>query len=72
MLIHEIGHCAIHSFGLTEEIHKVVYPEYWIEAEEWICNFIFDYGFSIFKAFSQTMGMNALNYIPQEIEKLVS
>ena len=72
VLIHEMGHCALHSFGLIDEIHRVVYPEYWIEAEEWICNFIFDYGLSIFKSFYQVMGISALNYIPREIEKIVA
>ena len=31
------------SFGLIEELHRLVKPEYWIEAEEWVCNLLADY-----------------------------
>lgn len=72
VIIHELGHCAIYSFGLDLDIHKMVKPEYWIDAEEWICNFLFDYGLKIFKTAGKVVGLDALNYIPQEIERLVS
>lgn len=48
VLIHELGHCYIFSYGLIDDIHKAVKPEYWLEAEEWICNFIANYGPYIF------------------------
>ena len=48
VLIHELGHCAMISFNLIEDIHRMVKPEYWFEAEEWLCNFLSDYGFKIF------------------------
>lgn len=44
VLRHEIGHAVIFSCGLLREIHSFVPPERWIEAEEWICNFLADYG----------------------------
>lgn len=44
VLIHELGHCALFSYGLLEHIHRMVHPYYWIEAEEWVCNFMADYG----------------------------
>lgn len=72
VLIHEISHCAIYSFGLDNDIHKAVYPEYWIEAEEWLCNYLFDYGYTIFKAAARVMGVKALNYIPKEYERLIA
>lgn len=37
------------SFGLLKAIHRMVKPEYWIDAEEWVCNFIADYGYGIFQ-----------------------
>lgn len=49
VLVHELGHCAMISFGLLKAIHKMVKPEYWIDAEEWVCNFIADYGYGIFQ-----------------------
>lgn len=48
VLVHELSHCAMISFGLLKSIHRMVRPEYWIDAEEWICNYIADYGRGIF------------------------
>lgn len=48
VLIHELSHCAMVSFGLLRAIHRMVRPEYWIDAEEWMCNYIADYGQGIF------------------------
>lgn len=71
VLIHELGHCAMVSFDLIPEIHRMVKPEYWIEAEEWICNFIADYGITIFqKAYSVLKNYNAWIYVPKELENL--
>lgn len=71
VLIHELGHCALYSFHLLDDIHRMVYPEYWIDAEEWVCNFIADYGFKIFKIAYQAVGTNAWKYIPKELEKWI-
>lgn len=70
VLIHELGHCALVSFGLLDEVHKMVKREYWIEAEERLCNFIADYGFKIFSIAYSVLGNNAWICIPREFEKL--
>lgn len=49
VLTHELGHCVIFSYDLLSEIHRLVHPRYWMEAEEWICNFVADYGYKIFE-----------------------
>lgn len=72
VLIHELGHCAIFSFGLLEDIHRMTYPECWVEAEEWVCNFIADYGMIIFNSMYSILGRDSLSYISSEIERLVS
>lgn len=72
VLIHELGHCALFSFNLLEDIHRMVYPDRWIEAEEWICNFIANYGMKIYQAAYEVLGDNALYLIPQEIERFVA
>lgn len=72
VLIHELGHCAIFSFSLDKEIHRMVKQEYWIEAEEWICNFIWDYGLKIFEALFNMFGDKALEFLPHEIEQLLA
>lgn len=48
VLVHELCHCALVSYGLIQDIHKVVRPSDWIFAEEWICNLLADYGEIIF------------------------
>lgn len=48
VLIHELGHCAMISYDLLPYIHNAIPPQLWIEAEEWICNFLADYGEEIF------------------------
>lgn len=64
VLIHELGHCAIFSYHLLDDIHQMIKPKYWIEAEEWVCNFIADYGFKIFDIAYSVLGNNAWVFIP--------
>lgn len=70
VLLHELGHCALHSYGLLEELHKMVYPEYWVDAEEFVCNIIADYGLKIFAAAFRVLGYDAWKIIPNEFENL--
>lgn len=48
VLMHELGHVALISYNILNDIHRMVYPEYWIEMEELICNIIADYGYQIY------------------------
>lgn len=72
VLLHELGHCVIFSYGLLDDIHSVVDPEYWIEAEEWVCNFIADYGRQVFQIAQKTLGDEAWRSIPYELEKIIA
>lgn len=72
VLVHELGHCAIFSFHLLPAIHRMVRTEFWIEAEEWICNFIADYGMTIFEAAYDILGDDAIFVVPQELERLIA
>ena len=72
VLIHELGHCAMFSFHLLDDIHKMTKYEYWIEAEEWVCNFIADYGLKIFSIASSVLGEDAWIFVPNELERLIS
>nr|DAE20921.1 MAG TPA: Putative metallopeptidase domain protein [Siphoviridae sp. ctgBD49] len=56
VLIHEICHCVLYSYGLLYDIHKAVKKDYWILAEEWICNFLYDYGLE-----AQQIGIDMLD-----------
>ena len=72
VLVHEIGHCALFSFHLIDDIHRMVRQEYWIEAEEWICNFIADYGQIIYSTVYSYLGVHAWKAIPYELERLIA
>ena len=56
VLIHEICHCVLYSYGLLYDIRKAVEKDYWILAEEWICNFLYDYGLE-----AQQIGIDMLD-----------
>lgn len=72
VLVHEMGHCALYSFDLLKTIHRMTYPAYWIEAEEWVCNLIADYGMQIFSAARHVLGEAALDIVPREVERLIA
>lgn len=48
VLLHEMGHCVMLSYGLVLTIRSKLPKNLWIEAEEWCCNLIADYGEEIF------------------------
>lgn len=70
VLIHELAHCAMVSFNLLPQLHKMVKKQYWIQAEEWVCNFIADYGFTIFSIAYKRIGFDAWKLIPKEYQIL--
>lgn len=72
VLLHELGHCVLFSFDLIGYIHSVVRPEYWIEAEEWICNFLANYGRIAFMTLYEILGEAAWYQLPFELERLVA
>lgn len=66
VLMHEIGHCVIFSYDLFDELHQMVKPEYWIDIEEWVCNFLANYGLSVYSI------AKSLQVVTTELEKLVA
>lgn len=71
VLIHELGHAAMVSYNLLSEIHALVPQRYWIIMEEWICNFIADYGLEVYKIAYHVLGDDTLDYIPYELERMI-
>lgn len=43
----------------------------WIEAEEWVCNFIANYAAIIFNAAYDILGTDAWMAVPYELEKMI-
>lgn len=72
VLIHEIAHCAMVSFGLLHDIWRLVPQHNVVEMEEWCCNFIADYGMAMFDAAYQVIGYEAIHYIPMALEDILS
>lgn len=72
VLLHELGHCVILSYDLLDDIHEAVHPAYWMDAEEWVCNFIADYGRQIFTVAQDILGDEVWSFIPYELERLIS
>lgn len=72
VVIHELGHCALVSYNLLDYIHERVPKEYWVDMEEFICNFIADYGLKIFGTMKELYGDKALEFIPASIEKYIA
>lgn len=72
VLAHELGHVACFSYHLIEEIHSCCYPSKWIQMEEFICNFVADYGEEIFNIAYEILGDGALIYAANQVERMVS
>ena len=51
------------SFDLIEELHRLVKPEYWIEAEEWVCNLLADYAEVVVRTGYTVTGYEAINQV---------
>ena len=42
VFIHELGHCVMFSYGLLPGLHRMVKKQYWVDAEEFVCNMLAD------------------------------
>lgn len=58
VLTHEVGHCAMVSFGLLGHLHSIVPEDSWVAVEEWACNFIANYGRGIMHAVKEATGVH--------------
>lgn len=56
VLAHELGHVTMISYNMLDDLHRMVRPRDWIEAEEWICNFLADYGLQNFELVNLILG----------------
>lgn len=48
VLSHELSHAVMISYHLLDDIYHLVPPKNRVEMEEWICNFLADYGVDVF------------------------
>lgn len=72
VFIHELGHCVMFSYGLLPELHRMVKKQYWVEAEEWVCNFIADYSCFVIRTARDILG-NQFTYVaPTGAERMIA
>lgn len=56
VLMHELGHVFMISYGVLNQLHGMTIPRYWIDIEEWICNLIADNATDINNVINNLMG----------------
>lgn len=71
VLLHEISHAVMASYGLIDQIHVLACRDRWSDAEEWVCNFIADYAAVILRAAYDILGADAWMAVPYELEKMI-
>ena len=62
VFIHELGHCVMFSYGLLSELHRMVKKRYWVDAEEFVCNILADYGQFVIGTARDVLG-NQFTYV---------
>lgn len=50
VLIHELCHCVLYTYGMTDYLRKVVKKKYWVEAEENLANLMVNHARFIISA----------------------
>ena len=72
VFIHELGHCVMFSYGLLSELHRMVKKRYWVDAEEFVCNVLADYGHFVIRTARDVLG-NQFTYVsPVGMERVIA
>jgi hypothetical protein len=72
VFIHELGHCVMFSYGLLSELHRMVKKRYWVDAEEFVCNILADYGQFVIGTARDVLG-NQFTYVsPVGMERMIA
>ena len=72
VFIHELGHCVMFSYGLLPELHRMVKKRYWVDAEEFVCNILADYGQFVICTARDVLG-NQFTYVsPVGMERMIA
>ena len=72
VFIHELGHCVMFSYSLLPELHRMVKKRYWVDAEEFVCNILADYGQFVVGTARDILG-NQFTYVaPIGAERMIA
>lgn len=72
VVLHELGHVMLYSYGYLDDIHRMCKKRYWIEMEEFICNLIADRAREIFVRAYEIVGDEAIHFVPIYLERMVA
>lgn len=72
VVLHELGHVMLYSYGYLDDIHLMCKKRYWIEMEEFICNLIADRAREIFVRAYEIVGDEAIHFVPYMLEQFVA
>lgn len=70
VLVHEVAHAAMVSYGMLDELHSWCAPGFEVQAEEWACNLLADWGLTVLRAAERVIGARAWDYLPREFERV--
>ncbi len=72
VFIHELGHCVMFSYGLLQELHHMVKKRYWVDAEEFVCNILSDYGQFVIGTARDILGNQFIYVSPVGMERMTA
>lgn len=72
VVLHELSHAMMISYGYLDIIHKYCKKRYWIDMEELIANLISQQAKEIFERAYDIVGDEAIRFVPYELERLVA
>ena len=72
VVLHELSHAMMVSYGYLDIIHKYCKKRYWIDMEELIANLIADRAYEIFQRAYDIVGDDAIRFVPYMLEQFVA
>ena len=62
----------VFSYGLLPELHRMIKKRYWVDAEEFVCNILADYGQFVIRTTRDILG-NQFTYVsPVGMERMTA
>ena len=72
VVLHELSHAMMISYGYLEQIHRYCKKRYWVDMEELIANLIANQAKEIFQRAYDIVGDEAIRFVPYMLEQFVA
>ena len=72
VVLHELSHAMMISYGYLEQIHRYCKKRYWVDMEELIANLIANQAKEIFQRAYDIVGDDAIRFVPYMLEQFVA